>query len=118
MLKTLSALDTNGETNGRVNFGTKRKLIAAYFLHNDSRKVEELANKALNLIDQNEKFLKDRNGFGHAHHFGGNAHDGPACHCHFYAFNRKDPHPPPVADGLCQIIPEAPCGHRHSGSYC
>lgn len=116
MLKTLSALDTNGETNGRVNFGTKRKLIAAYLLHNDSRKVEELANKALNLIDQNEKFLKDRNGFGHAHHFGGNAHDGPACHCHFYAFNRKDPHPPPVADGLCQIIPEAPCGHRHSGS--
>ena len=115
--KSLAALDTATECHGRLNFQCMREWtqelldwalskrnVPAAPLEQLNATIEDLRKNLLS----SEVFLKSRiDGLHHENHFGGGGTDGPACHCAFYAFGKRDPLAMEV-DGCLE------CGHIHN----
>ena len=130
IIKSLAALDFVTEVHGRLNFKLLRSFLedvmstsrSAITTLPDSaiaadliKKLECMHTELLQISFHNEEFMKSRQGLWSAAHLGGsctgtrNCNDGPACHCKFFAWNKRD-------FAVAEVLPGAEvCGHVHSG---
>ena len=111
---SLAALDVVGQLHCSINFNILRKKLVQL---QDSRpclsaKVTEL----IDMLSRVEETLGNRNRFKSADHFCATRdRNGPAIHCHYYAFGKVDP----IDNEDDEILPDKykfPCGHYHEGT--
>lgn len=68
---------------------------------------QSLISEILGLIDRVKPFIRSREGFWSHTHFKSKDIHGPASHCSYFAFGRRDPSAEKTVDQVC--------GHIHSG---
>ena len=106
---SLAALDVVGQLHGTVNFRVLRKKLIQlqyYFRHLKDR-IDRLVRKLFSVEDT----LSNKSKFRSIDHFCSERNsNGPAIHCHYYAFGKADP----VADEGDGA--RYSCGHYHTGS--
>ena len=119
-IKSLAALDTATENHGRLNFDCLRtwsQELSEWALSKPNLGPARLEALNVTILDlrknllSSEIFLKSRlDGLHHESHLGAanlGINDGPASHCAFYAFGKRDPRAMDIAGCL-------ECGHVHT----
>ena len=111
---SLAALDVVGQQHGVLNFRVLRKKLDQ--IQSTYERTREKISKLLLMITRVEEILINRNMFKSEDHFCSKRDvDGPAIHCHYYAFWKTDPSAVKRTDEsvhICRSI----CGHYHHGN--
>lgn len=109
---SLAALDVVAQQHGVLNFKRLQIKLSQLILISESTRSEAMAVKAI--MAEVEEILSSKTKFrSHQHFLGERDCNGPACHCHYYAFGKIDP---------SDFIPDSsgdikfPCGYYHCGT--
>lgn len=111
---SLAALDVVGQQHGVLNYQALRKKL--HLLQSTYQQTGDKVTKLLEMLTNVEETLTNRERFKSDTHFCSERNsNGPAIHCHYYAFGKVDPSAMNFNDGS-QSSFHYSCGHYHKGS--